>query len=84
MSRNNHWWCSVQKADLKSCAIFIGKNLSRSLFLINLFQQRIFPVNIAKFLRTCLLKNICKRLFLNVAFNSSEEQHTLVKLDEIG
>ena len=27
-------------------------------------QHRCFPVNIAKFLRTPVLKNICKRLFL--------------------
>ena len=29
------------------------------------------------------LKNICERLLLNVTFNSFEEQHLLVKLDEM-
>ena len=31
----------------------------------NLLQRRCCPVNIAKFLRTPLLKNICERLFDN-------------------
>ena len=84
MSRNSHWRCSVKKAVLKNFAIFIGKNLSWSLFLIKLFQHRIFPVNIVKFLRTPILKNICERLLLNVVFNSNEEQDLLVKLDEMG
>ena len=60
----------------------MGKNLSWSLFLIKLFQHRCFPVNIGEFLRTPILKNICKWLLLNVAFNSNEKQHFLVKLDE--
>ena len=41
-------------------------------------------MNIAKFLRTRILKNICERLLLNVVFNSNDEQHLLIKLDEIG
>ena len=40
-------------ADLQVCD-FIKKRL----------QQRCFPVIIAKFLRTPILKNICKRLLL--------------------
>ena len=42
-------------ADLQTCN-FIKKRL----------QHRRFPVNIAKFLRTPLSKNICKRLPLNI------------------
>ena len=83
MSRNSHWRSSIKKAVLKSFAIFIGKNLSWSLFLIKLFQDS-FPVNIMKFLRTPTLKNIFARLLLNVVFNSNEQQHLLVKLDEMG
>ena len=33
-------------------------------------QHRCFPVNIAKFLRAPILKNICERLLLSVAFIS--------------
>ena len=37
-----------------------------------------------EFLRTPILKNICKRLFLHVVFNGNVEQHLLAKLDEMG
>ena len=84
MSRNSHWRCSMKKAVLKNFAIFIGKTLSWSLFLIKLFQHRCFTVNMAEFLRTAILKNICERLLLNVVFNRNEEQQLLVKLDEMG
>ena len=56
---------------LKNFAIFTGKQLFWSLFLIKLqafshakkgFQHRCFPVNIVKFLRTPFLKNIFERL----------------------
>ena len=77
MSRNGRWRCSMKKAVLKNFAIFIGKTLSWSLFLIN-------TVNMAEFLRTAILKNICERLRLNVAFYRNEEQQLLVKLDEMG
>ena len=33
-------------------------------------KHRWFPVNVAKFLRTHILKNICKRLLLHVAWYS--------------
>ena len=74
----------MKKAVLKFFAIFIEKTLSWSLFLIELFQHWCFPVNIAKILRTPILKNICERLLLNVISNSNEEQYLLVKLDEMG
>ena len=61
-----------KKAVLKNFRIFIGKNLSWSLFFIKLFQHTCFPVNIEDFLRTTILKNICERLLLK-----------LVKLDEM-
>ena len=63
-----------KKAALKSFAIFTEKHLRSSLFLnknVGLqswnfikkrLQHRFFPVNIAKFLRTPVLENICERL----------------------
>ena len=44
-------------AGLQACS-FIKKRL----------QQRRFPVHIAKFLRTPVLKNICERLLLSISF----------------
>ena len=32
-------------------------------------QHRIFPVNIAELLRTCILSNICERLLLNLQYD---------------
>ena len=62
--------CSVEKAALKKLAVFAGKHLCWSLFLIKLQacgpatllnrdSSTGFPVIIAKFLRTPSLKNIC-------------------------
>ena len=75
---------SLVQPVVKNSAIYIGKNLSWSLLLTKLFQHRCFPVNIVNFLRTSILRNICERLLLHVVINSNEEQHLLVKLDEIG
>ena len=64
-----------KKAVLKNLATFIGKCLCWSLsfnenaglqscnFFKKTLPHRRFPVNIAKFLRKPVLKNICKRLF---------------------
>ena len=55
-----------KKAVLKYFAIFTGKHLCWSLKFIKMrLQHRCFPVNIAKFLRAPILKNICERLLLN-------------------
>ena len=70
-----------KKAVLKIFAIYIGKHLCWSFFLMKLFQHMYFPVNIAKFLRTSILKNTHDRLLLNVVFKSNKEQHLLCKLD---
>ena len=65
-----------KKSVFKNFAIFTGKNLCWSLFLIKLqafspsdftkkrIQHRCFPVNNAKFLRKTILKNLCERLLL--------------------
>ena len=46
------WWLLLKKAVLKNFAIFMGKNLSWSLFLIKLFQRSCF-----------LVKFFCEHLF---------------------
>ena len=60
-----------KKAVLKNFALFTGKNLCWSLILLKTFRPtilliryRCFPVNISKFLRTSILKNIHERLLL--------------------
>ena len=67
-----------KKTVLKNFAIFTGKHRYWSLFLINLhvlkiykfikkrLQHRCFPVNIVKFLRTPILKNIGERWLLDL------------------
>ena len=63
-----------KKSVLKKFPIFTGNYLCSSLFLIKLqtlrpatllkrLQHKCFPVNIAKFLRTPILKNICDACF---------------------
>ena len=79
-SHISHRRCSKKKAVLKNLAIFAEKTpLFESLFdkVVDLqacdfikkrLQHRCFPVNIATFLRTPILKNSCKRLLLNDSF----------------
>ena len=56
-----------KKSVFKYFAIFTGKYLCWSLFLIKFIkkkhQHRCFSVNIARFLRASILQNICERLF---------------------
>ena len=66
----------MNKAVLKNCSMFTGKQLCQSLFLISLqawrpptflkkrLQHRCFPVNIERFLRTSILNSICEQLLL--------------------
>ena len=63
---------------LKNFVLFTGKYLCQSLFFnefgflrgatlsIKGIQHRCFLVNIAKFLRITILKNICERLLLQI------------------
>ena len=46
---------STYKAVFKHFAIFTGKHLCWSLFLIKNFQHTCFPVNMARFLRASIL-----------------------------
>ena len=69
-----HQRCSKRNFVLKYSAIFTGNHLCESLLSIKLkkrllkkrLQNRCFPINIAKFLRTSIFKNICKLLLLKI------------------
>ena len=73
--------CSIKKAFLKNLAIYRETTVLESLCnkvigpkACNVFkktlQHSFFPVNITKFLRTPILKNICERLLLNFHLKS--------------
>ena len=77
--RSSHRRCSVKKGVLGNFPKFIGKHLCQIFFLIKLQTFRLatliketptlsqywcFPVNIAKFLKTSILKNIYEQLLL--------------------
>ena len=55
-----------KKAALSNFAIFTGKHLKACNFIKKRLQYKCFPVNIADFLRTSILKNICERLLLHL------------------
>ena len=70
--RSSHLRCSIKKAVLKIFSIFTEKRVLASLFnkvagmkafnlIKNRFQHKCFPVNVASFLRTSILKkHICE------------------------
>ena len=75
--RSSHRRCSIERVVLKNFAIFTGKYLRQSLFLIELQAQaqrpstvlketltKDFSVNITKILRTPIFKKTCKQLLL--------------------
>ena len=74
ISRSSHPRCSIKKAILKHFVIFTRKQLCRRLFFNKVaghqtcnfikkrLQHRYFLVNIGKFKRRPILKNISKRL----------------------
>ena len=74
--RSSHLSCSMKKTVFANLAkIHRKKSVLECLFIkvIGLqacnfnkkrLQQRCFPVNIAKFQKTCILRDICKRLLL--------------------
>ena len=69
--RSNHPRCSIKKLLLK-ILLYSQENNFRTLgqglhvcnFIKKRLQHRCFPVNIAKFLRTSILNNICEQLLL--------------------
>ena len=80
MLTSSYWRCFVKKGKIKNLANFkfhrktpVFESLFNKVvglqacnFLEKRLQQRYFPEKYAKFLRTPILKNICKRLLLNV------------------
>ena len=81
--------CSVRKSVLKNFANFTGKQLCWSLFLWNgrspackFFEKRLqhkcFPVKFVKLLKTSILKNICKRLLLEVSSKKAVLKHIAI------
>ena len=74
--RSSHQRCSLKKVFFKNFTKFTGKHLCWSLFfnkvsglrpailLKKKLQQRCFPVNFVKFLRTSFLQNTSQRLLL--------------------
>ena len=67
---SSHRRCSIKRAVLKF-AIFTHGNTCVGVseteacnFIKKRLQHRFFPVNITKFLRTPILKNMCERLLL--------------------
>ena len=77
--RSSHWRCSVKKGVLKNFANSTEKHLGWSLlqaFSLQVFfkrrlQHKYFPVKFAKLLRAPILKNICKRLHLEVSYKKA-------------
>ena len=57
-SRSSHLMCFMEKAVLKSFSMFTGRLQARN-FIKNTLQHRYFPLNIAKFFRTPISKDIC-------------------------
>ena len=78
MDRSSHQRCSLKQVFLKKLTKFIRKHLCWSLFfnkvsdlrnaalLKKRLQQRCFPANFVKFLKTPLLQNTSRRLLLFV------------------
>ena len=75
--KRSHQRWSIKKVVLKNFIIFTGKPLCRSHFLIKFLAYmsvtllkktptQVFPVNIAKYLRTTFLENTSGRLLLKV------------------
>ena len=68
--RSSHWWCSGKFQSLQNkvagpeTCLFIKKRL----------QHWRFPMKFAKFLRTPILKNICKQMLLVLRLYSSQIQ----------
>ena len=70
--KSTHRRYFIIKDVFKKFAIFTRKHLYRSLFCVGCgLQHRCFPANIAKSLRTLILKNICQRQLLQGAHECS-------------
>ena len=64
--RSSHRRCFIKKNALKNFTLFSEKQLKACSFIKKRLQHKCFPVNIAKFVRTPILKNICEQLLLHL------------------
>ena len=64
--RSRHRRCFIKKTALKNFTLFSGKQLKACNLIKKRLQHKCFPVNIAKFVRTSILKNIWERLLLHL------------------
>ena len=71
--RSSQLRCYIKKAALKNYSC-VGVSFLIKLQPLRRLQHRCFPMNIAKFLRTPILKNICERLLLRVAIFKSGQR----------
>ena len=89
--RSRHQRCSARESVLRNFAKFKGKHLCQSLFLVKLpatfldkeTLAQVFPVNFAKFLRTCFLQNTSGRLLLIVLNTPSEYTYFYIAKNNI-
>ena len=75
--RSSHQRCSIKK--LQFCNIH-RKHLKVCNFIKKRLQLKCFPVNIAKFLWTPVLKNICERLLLHLLLIKTRDAFAAAKL----
>ena len=70
--RSNHRRCSIKEAAQRKTLVLESLHKTAALqacnFIKKRLQHRCFAVNIAKFLRTLILKKICERLLLHNKF----------------
>ena len=65
-NRSSHQICSIKKCSEEFFTIYKKTPVLESLLNIKKrIQHSCFPVNIVKFLRTCILKNIWEQLLLS-------------------
>ena len=69
-----------KEAALSNFAIFTGKHLMACNYIKKRVQHKCFPVSIAKYLRTPILKIICERLLLHLFLIKARDPSAAAKL----
>ena len=77
--RSSHRRCSIKKAVIKNFGIFTGKHLKTCNLIKKRLQHKCFSVNIAKFLKAPILKNIWERLLLHLFLIKRRDTSTVEK-----
>ena len=67
-NKKEHWESLIGRVSLFTEAV-VRRCYNFCNFIRKRLQHRCFPVNIAKFLRKPILKNICERLLLHLAMD---------------